>query len=232
MVEHADRHRRHLRGRTHGHRRQHRHRHQLQCRHHRHTARIVAGDEETVNPSVDTNHGGGENAAAGTLAHRAMRRARCVVTRRVHDVVRAPSGGAAAAGGAAGAGRREGESCGGVAVSDQKRDGPRHRGDAVRGGDAAQAARITGMPRARALSTRLSVMPEPGKAITPFGRSFSSSSFRRNGAARPCAFQSGLHTTWCTAFRSATARRRVRRRAHRRAPAPCRRTSPSSSRAV
>ena len=50
---------------------------------------------------------------------------------------------------------------------------------------AGQAARQTGMPRVRALSTRLSVMPLPGKAITPFGRRFSSSSLRRNGAARP-----------------------------------------------
>ena len=46
-------------------------------------------------------------------------------------------------------------------------------------------------------------MPEPGKAMTPLGRRFSSSSLRRKGAARPCPFQSGLHTTWCTAFRSA-----------------------------
>ena len=61
----------------------------------------------------------------------------------------------------------------------------------------------TGMPSCRARSTRLSVMPEPGNAITPFGSRFSSSSLRRNGAARPCAVQSGLHTTWSTPLRSA-----------------------------
>ena len=32
-----------------------------------------------------------------------------------------------------------------------------------------------------ALSTRLLVTPEPGNAMTPFGRRFSSSSLRRNG---------------------------------------------------
>ncbi len=68
-------------------------------------------------------------------------------------------------------------------------------------GQAAQ--RCTGMPRLRALSTRLSVMPEPGKAMTPFGRRLSSSSLRRNGAARPCLSQSGLQTTWWTPLRSA-----------------------------
>ena len=55
---------------------------------------------------------------------------------------------------------------------------------------------ITGMPMLSALSARLAVMPDPGNRISPFGRRFSSSSFRRNGAARPCVFQSGLHTTW------------------------------------
>ena len=47
------------------------------------------------------------------------------------------------------------------------------------------AARITGMPSLTALSTRLSVMPEPGKAMRPFGRRLSSSSLRRKGAALP-----------------------------------------------
>ena len=46
---------------------------------------------------------------------------------------------------------------------------------------------------------------EPGKAIrgTPFGSRFSSSSFRRNGAALPCAFQSGRQITWSTPRASA-----------------------------
>ena len=39
-------------------------------------------------------------------------------------------------------------------------------------------------------------MPEPGKEMRPLGRSFSSWSFLRNGAARPWVFQSGLQTTW------------------------------------
>ena len=47
-----------------------------------------------------------------------------------------------------------------------------------------QAARWTGMPSWVALSTRLSVMPEPGKAMTPLGSRFSSSSLRRNGGRR------------------------------------------------
>ena len=54
---------------------------------------------------------------------------------------------------------------------------------AMRCGQAAQ--RATGMPSCRARSTRFSVMPDPGKAMTPLGRRFSSSSLRRNGAARP-----------------------------------------------
>ena len=58
-----------------------------------------------------------------------------------------------------------------------------------------QAARATGMPSFTAFSTRLSVMPEPGKAMRPLGSRFRSSSLRRNGAARPWRFQSGLHTT-------------------------------------
>ena len=65
------------------------------------------------------------------------------------------------------------------------------------------AAFRTGMPSCLALSTRLSVMPEPGKAMTPLGRRFSSSSLRRKGAARPCWFQSGLQTIWWTPLRSA-----------------------------
>ena len=43
----------------------------------------------------------------------------------------------------------------------------------------------TGMPSVRALSTRLPVMPEPGKAITPFGMRLSRSSLRLKGAALP-----------------------------------------------
>ena len=35
---------------------------------------------------------------------------------------------------------------------------------------------------------------EPGKAMTPLGSRFSSSSLHRNGAARPWRFQSDLHT--------------------------------------
>ncbi len=57
-----------------------------------------------------------------------------------------------------------------------------------------QAARMTGMPSCLALSTRFSVMPLPGNAMTPLGRRFRSSSLRRNGAARPGRSQSGLQT--------------------------------------
>ena len=46
-------------------------------------------------------------------------------------------------------------------------------------------------------------MPEPGNAMTPFGSRFSSSSFRLNGAALPCAFQSGRQITWSTPRASA-----------------------------
>ena len=46
-------------------------------------------------------------------------------------------------------------------------------------------------------------MPLPGKAMIPFGSRFKSSSLRRNGAARPYLFQSGLHTTWWTPLCSA-----------------------------
>ena len=61
----------------------------------------------------------------------------------------------------------------------------------------AQAAtHWTGIPSLRALSTRLSVMPEPGNAITPLGSRSNSSSFLRKGAALPWASQSGLHTIW------------------------------------
>ena len=64
------------------------------------------------------------------------------------------------------------------------------------GGDARQALTLkTGMPSSRALSTRFSVMPAPGKATRPVGRSFSIWSLRRKGAARPWAFQSGRNTT-------------------------------------
>ena len=65
------------------------------------------------------------------------------------------------------------------------------------------AARRTGIPILRALSTRLLVMPDPGKARTPFGRKLSSTSLRRKGAALPSRPQSGLHTTWWTPFFSA-----------------------------
>ena len=58
------------------------------------------------------------------------------------------------------------------------------------------AARRTGIPILRALSTRLFVMPEPGKARRPFGRKFSRTSLRRKGAALPSRSQLGLHTTW------------------------------------
>ena len=78
-------------------------------------------------------------------------------------------------------------------------NGPRRRPDAgmtTRPAMRCGQTRQTGMPSDRALSTRFSVMPEPGKAITPFGRRLRSSSLRRNGAARPWRSQSGLQTTW------------------------------------
>ena len=83
------------------------------------------------------------------------------------------------------------------------------------GSDARQASnRATGIPSSRALSTRFSLMPPPGKATRPVGRSLRSWSLRRNGAARPWAFQSGRNTTWCTAWLSA------QRAAMRSAPGP------------
>ena len=57
------------------------------------------------------------------------------------------------------------------------------------------AARSTGIPILRALSTRLLVMPEPGKARRPFGRKLSKTSLRRKGAALPSRSQFGLQTT-------------------------------------
>ena len=48
------------------------------------------------------------------------------------------------------------------------------------------------MPSFVAFSTSLSVIPELGKAMTPFGSRLSSPSLRRNGAARPWRFQSGF----------------------------------------
>ncbi len=87
---------------------------------------------------------------------------------------------------------------GGAALLSVGRNGPRRRPEAGRTTRPAMRcgqARHTGMPSWRARSTRFSVMPEPGKAITPFGSRFSSSSLRRNGAARPWRVQSGLQTT-------------------------------------
>ena len=54
----------------------------------------------------------------------------------------------------------------------------------VAGADQA-AICMTGMPSVRALSTRLPVIPLPGKAITPLGSRLSRSSLRRKGAALP-----------------------------------------------
>ena len=61
------------------------------------------------------------------------------------------------------------------------------------------AARRTGIPILRALSTRLLVMPDPGKATRPFGRKLSRTSLRRKGAALPSRSQFGLQTTNLTA---------------------------------
>ena len=75
-----------------------------------------------------------------------------------------------------------------TAPSVGKRNGPRRRPDAgmtTRPAKCCGQTRQTGMPSERALSTRFSVMPEPGNAMTPFGRRLRSSSLRRNGAARP-----------------------------------------------
>ncbi len=66
-----------------------------------------------------------------------------------------------------------------------QKKGPRRRSDAALEDGAYAAQRCTGMPSWVALSTRFSVTPLPGNAITPFGSRFSSSSLRRNGAARP-----------------------------------------------
>jgi hypothetical protein len=51
-----------------------------------------------------------------------------------------------------------------------------------------------------ALSAMLSLMPGPGKCITPFGRISSISSLRWKGAARPCFVQSGAKPI-CGTFR-------------------------------
>ena len=89
----------------------------------------------------------------------------------------------------------------GAGDSTKKNRVPHREDDAARErGAAAQAALnitlLTGMPSCWALSRRFSEMPEPGKPMTPLGSSLSSWSFLRKGAARPWAFQSGLHTTW------------------------------------
>ena len=117
-----------------------------------------------------------------------------MVNGQVRDPVRRKGGGAAAERGAAGA-RATRRRAVRWSRRPTKEKGPRRRSDATFGNDAVQFARITGMPSFTALSTRLSVMPPPGNASTPFGSRLSSSSLRRNGAARPCAVQSGLHTT-------------------------------------
>src|SRR3546814_1482992 len=54
------------------------------------------------------------------------------------------------------------------------------------------------MRRALALSTRFSVMPEPGKAMTPIGITSSIASLRLKGAAFWWRAQSGLKTTCWT----------------------------------
>ena len=79
--------------------------------------------------------------------------------------------------------------------ADRRRSNDRLAVDRQRLGHAAIGTLMTGMPSWRALSTRLPVMPEPGNAITPFGRKLSRSSLRRNGAALPWAFQSGRQMT-------------------------------------
>ncbi len=61
----------------------------------------------------------------------------------------------------------------------------------------------TGMPRRRALSARLSVMPLPGKTINPAGMTDSISSLRRKGAALACLLQFGLKMIWVTLRASA-----------------------------
>ena len=132
---------------------------------------------------------------------------RSALREAVPDEVRAGSAGAPAqvlgevhrhATGSASAARSARENDGAAATSLARKETDRATGvtrPAMRSG---QAARMTGMPSCLALSTRFSVMPLPGKAMTPFGRRFSSSSLRRNGAARPWRSQSGLQTTKLT----------------------------------
>ena len=64
--------------------------------------------------------------------------------------------------------------------------------------------RATGMPSFIAFSIRLSVMPEPRKAMTPLGGRSSSASLCRKGAAHPWRSQSSLQTIWWTPLRSDT----------------------------
>ena len=80
---------------------------------------------------------------------------------------------------------------GGRSLTEERRTGLTRKREAP----AHAAMQYTGIPSWRALSTRFPVIPDPGNAMTPLGSRFSSSSFLRKGAALPCAFQSGRHTT-------------------------------------
>ena len=62
-----------------------------------------------------------------------------------------------------------------------------------RGAHAAGPNRFTGMPIALALSAKFSLMPLPGKTMTPIGKVSSSLSLRLNGAALAWRAQSGLN---------------------------------------
>ena len=108
----------HRRRHQHCHRRRHDRQHHR--RRHRHAASIAAGGADTVNTDAHTGNIMSENVAAGTVVHKLKRGVPALVTRRLHDVVRKLSGGAAAERGAAGVARSEGEPRGVVDGSDQK----------------------------------------------------------------------------------------------------------------
>jgi len=86
------------------------------------------------------------------------------------------------------------------AVRQKSRDCKGPRGPLPAGGLSGAHAppspsRNTGMPWRRALSTRLSVTPDPGAATTPIGWASNIWSLRLKGAACLWRFQSGLNTT-------------------------------------
>ena len=123
--------------------------------------------------------------------------------------------------------------CGGPDVRTGNGLSRRRSGDAARDVLRLWAAQVDGGAEfPGAVAARLSVMPEPGNAITPFGSRFSSSSLRRSGAAR----REGIapkHSMAILVTRAIPAREQSCRSRHEdfsaSLPLPCRGCRPGSS---